>query len=53
MPKYEVEVEFLSKKTVVVFGRDEEQAEERAAEVVEKWENVKQVTETKCIGEAR
>lgn len=50
MPKYDVEVEFISKKTISVHADDEEQAEEKAAEVIQKWDNVMDVTETTCEG---
>lgn len=50
MPQYNVDVEFTSKKTVQVFARDEEQAEVKAADIVEKWDNVLEVTETTVAG---
>lgn len=53
MPRYEVEVEFTSKRTITVYALNEEQAEEHACELVEKWENIMEVTETNCIGEAK
>lgn len=42
MAKYSVTVEFTERKTreITIFARDEGEAEERAIERVEQWENV-------------
>ena len=42
MPRYEVQVRFKQERTVPikVWARDEQEAEEKACEVVERWENV-------------
>lgn len=52
MPQYNVEVEFSSKKTIKVFSRNEELAEEYAEKIVSQWPDVSEVTETNCLEEA-
>lgn len=55
MPRFEVEVTFRNeprKKTLSVYGRDEEAACDKAAELVESWDGVEEVIETECLGEA-
>jgi len=50
--QYDVEVLFTNKKTLKVWARDEDEATEKASEIVEKWENVTEVQEATCLGEA-
>jgi hypothetical protein len=50
MPKYDVEVSFIQKKTIQVYAPDEESAEEKASEIVLKWDGVQDVDDTTCLG---
>ena len=40
MPRYRVTVEYTQRRDIGVWARDEEAAMEKAAEIVEGWDNV-------------
>lgn len=48
MPKWNVTVEFTQKKVISVFARDEEEANEKAVEIVTKWNNIDAVDAVDC-----
>lgn len=50
MAQYDVEVVFSQKKTIKVYASSEEEAEEKASEIVLKWDNVMDVDDTTCLG---
>lgn len=54
MPRYEVEVRFTQTvtRTITTYGRDEEAAEEKAAEIVQSWDGVDDIIDTEVVGEA-
>ena len=51
MPKYSVTVNFTrsSQKDIIVFAHDEEQAREKAEDVVLKWDNVVDAEAGECV----
>lgn len=40
MAQYEVEVEYVQRKTITVYARDEDSAMEKAEEIVGRWDGV-------------
>ena len=40
MAKWQVEVTYTSKKTLTIYARDEDEAAEKAEEIVSGWANV-------------
>ena len=50
--QFEVEVSFVQTRKVKVWAQDGLSAEEKATEIVEKWDGVKEVTDAQNLGEA-
>ena len=48
MPKYLVTVQFKTSKELTVYARDQAEAEEKAVDIVLKWNNVDDAEATDC-----